>query len=143
MRHLRYKSLMLISILSLIFLSACAYLLGPEEGGFTPPPGSTTPYVVFTNPSNGMANIQRTGSFMIQVEFSMEMNPGSVNFIMTSGGAPVSGSMYWVGTKLMQFIPHTILLPNATYECSITAGRSASGFQLTPLPISWKFTTGF
>lgn len=137
------KILMLILLIFLIIPSACTYLLGPEEGGVTPPAGSTTPYVVFTNPPNGQGNVQRTGSFMVQVEFSMEMNPGSVNFLMTTGGAPVSGSIYWVGYKMIQFIPHTILMPNTTYECTITAGRSSSGFTLTPLPVSWRFTTGF
>ena len=137
------KILMLIFLLFLIIPSACTYLLGPEEGGITPSAGSTTPYVIFTNPPNGQANVQRTGSFMVQVEFNMEMNPGSVNFMMTTGGAPVSGSIYWVGYKMLQFIPHTILMPNTTYECTITAGRSSSGFLLTPLPLTWKFTTGF
>jgi len=144
MRYTQYKRLILLmSIASLVFISACTYLLGPEEGGITPPAGSTTPYVIFTNPPNGQANVQRTGSFMVQTEFSMEMNPGSVNFLMTTGGAPVSGSIYWVGYKMLQFIPHTILMPNTTYECAITAGRSSSGFPLTPLPLTWKFTTGF
>lgn len=137
------RLLMLVLFVSLALFSACTYLLGPEEGGVAPQPGSTTPYVVFTNPPNGQGNVQRTGSFMVQVEFSMEMNPGSVNFLMTTGGAPVSGTVYWVGYKMLQFIPHTILMPNTTYECTITAGRSSSGFPLTPLPVSWRFTTGF
>lgn len=138
-----YKNSLVVITILFIFLPGCSYLLGPEEGGFAPPPGSATPYVIFTNPANGMANVQRTGAFMVQVEFSMEMNPGSVILQITTGGAPVSGSIYWVGTKMMQFIPHTILLPNTTYECTITAGRSSSGFPLTPLPLTWKFTTGF
>ena len=137
------RLLILILFIGLALSSGCTYLIGPEEGGVTSPAGSTTPYVVFTNPSNGMANVQRTGSFMVQAEFSMEMNPGSVNFMMITGGAPVSGSIYWVGYKMLQFIPHTILMPNTTYECIITAGRSSSGFPLTPLPLTWKFTTGF
>ena len=70
-----YKNSLVVITILFIFLPGCAYLLGPEEGGFAPPPGSATPYVIFTNPANGMANVQRTGAFMVQVEFSQEMNP--------------------------------------------------------------------
>lgn len=142
--QIQYKKLMLIVSILIVLVSGCTYLLGPDEGGGSVSGGSTTnPYVVFTNPSNGQVNVSRTGSFMVQAEFSMDMNPSSVTFSMTTSGSTVSGSVYWSGSKMLQFIPHSTLLPNSTYECSISAAKSTSGYSLTPLPFSWKFTTGF
>ncbi|MBI5182574.1 MAG: Ig-like domain-containing protein [Nitrospirae bacterium] len=142
--HIQYKKIMFVVSILIALLPGCTYLLGPDEGGGPVSAGSATnPYVVFTHPSNGQVSVARTGSFMVQVEFNMDMNPSSVTFSMTTSGSTVSGSVYWNGSKMLQFIPHSTLLPNSTYECSISAAKSTSGYSLTPLPFSWKFTTGF
>ncbi|HEX2723239.1 MAG TPA: Ig-like domain-containing protein, partial [Gemmatimonadaceae bacterium] len=106
-----------------------------------PPPADVTPpTVVSSTPPTGSMNVSVTSP--VRVTFSEDMNPATITsstFTLTVGGAPVSGSVSFDGTRTATFVPAAgILAEGQSYVGTVNTGvTDVAG---NPMASSFIFT---
>ena len=105
-------------------------------------PDTTAPTVTLTDPVNGAGGVALNKK--ISATFSEAMDPltlTNVNFTLTDGGTPVSGTVAYSGVTAV-FTPDSDLAYNTTYTATITtAAKDLAGNALASDYV-WSFTTG-
>jgi methionine-rich copper-binding protein CopC len=99
----------------------------------------TTPVVTATTPASGATSVASNAT--IQVNFSLDMNSGSLSLTLTpQGGSPSSVPLTSYHPNLAVFTPSAPLANATTYTAQVN-GTSAAGVAMAS-PYSWSFTTG-
>ena len=132
------KTKKLLSIIAILFI---ALISGCASDNFNEIVG-VCPVVESTNPSNGVSGVPLNQ--IITATFNEEMDPATINqssFILTTGGAPVSGTVSHSGA-ISTFTPSSLLAANTIYTARIkTSAKDIAGNALQTDHV-WTFTTG-
>jgi hypothetical protein len=104
---------------------------------------SSTPSVVFTNPSVSARSVPTYS--LVSVTFGEAMDPSTISgssFYVRQGGEPLTGSTsYIAASKVAVYHPSAPLEPDRTYTATVTTGvRNLSGVALAE-DVVWTFTT--
>ncbi len=101
------------------------------------------PIVTTTNPINGASGVPLNQ--IITATFNETMNPATItasSFIITVGGAPVSGTVTLSGA-VATFTPTSRLAANTVYTGRITTSAKDKTGNALQTDYIWTFTTGF
>jgi methionine-rich copper-binding protein CopC len=97
------------------------------------------PSVTTQTPAPGAAGVGLATT--VSAGFDRAVTPGSTNFDVVAGGAPVSGSVTLNGAgTVATFTPDAALAPSTTYTVTVSGATSSGGGVMTP--VAWNFTTG-
>ncbi len=100
------------------------------------------PQVVAVNPADGAVGVPTNA--VISVQMSEALDPISVTadtVVLESGAAAVPGTLSVVNGNLIKFTPLAPLLPDATYNLTLTAVQDIAGNSMAA-PVTIGFTTG-
>ncbi|MGB9082433.1 MAG: Ig-like domain-containing protein, partial [Desulfuromonadaceae bacterium] len=102
----------------------------------------TPPTVLATFPAANSVNAALNSS--ISVTFNKPIDPVTINaqtFILMKDGAPVTGTVTFVGTTA-EFRPTSNLLAGSSYTATVTTGVKDLAGNALSTNFSWCFTTG-
>ena len=133
----------LVAFMSVALVAGCGDFDKNANAG-NPGNPLTPPTVTSVTPPDGFT-LASPSSAVITATFSKAMNPATINtstFILTSGGASVSGQVTYVAaTNIATFRP-SAGLALSTFTATITTGaKDAFGIALTANFV-WSFRTG-
>ncbi|WP_291101539.1 MULTISPECIES: Ig-like domain-containing protein [unclassified Flavobacterium] len=129
----------LLSIIAILFI---ALMTGCAKDDFVETIG-VCPIVTTTNPINGASGVPLNQ--IITATFNETMNPATItasSFIITVGGAPVSGTVTLSGA-VATFTPTSRLAANTVYTGRITTSAKDKTGNALQTDYIWTFTTGF
>lgn len=128
----------LLSIFAILFI---ALFSGCANDDFNEVVG-VCPVVSSTNPIDGASGVPLNQ--IITATFNEEMDPATINqssFILTVGGAPVTGTVSHSGA-VSTFTPSSLLLANTIYTARITTASKDLDGNALQTDYIWTFTTG-
>ena len=102
-------------------------------------PDTTPPTVTATTPASGGSNIGVNAA--ISVTFSEPVDQATIQFALSAGAVPVTGSLTYSGTTAV-FTPQSVLAYNTQYTATVSAGLKDLAGNMMTADHSWTFTTG-
>jgi Bacterial Ig-like domain len=143
MRKFKTEKISLAALLLVALVAGCGDLDKNANAG-KPGDPLTPPTVISVTPPDG-STVASGSTTVITATFSKAMNPATINtstFMLTSGGASVSGQVTYVAaTNTATFTP-SASLALSTFTATITTGAKDSFGNALAANFVWSFTTG-
>src|SRR6266849_4531085 len=143
MRKSKTRKISLVAFMLVALVAGCRDLDKNANAG-NPSDPLTPPRVTSVTPPDG-STLAFAGTAFITATFSKAMNPATINtstFILTSGGANVSGQVTYVAaTNIATFTPSASLAAG-TFAATITTGANDTFGNALTANFVWSFRTG-